>query len=371
MKAVKYLGNRKCEVVEIPKPKIKGNEVLVKIKISGICGSDLWGFRIMDGDIEYLSKNMIKVRDIPVPGHEPAGIVEEIGSCVNNLKVGEKVAVYHKKGCGICEYCLSGEIYFCKNVRAISEHVDGSCADYLVTDDINCLKLPDYLTFDDGAVLMCAGGTAYSGLKKIEPSGSDMIAIYGLGPVGLCSLIFAKAFGSKVIAVDISDNRLNLAESFGADYIINSKYDIMENNVYEVSAGIPISSMTTVKKIFEITNGKGVDAAVLGTGNTQAKLNAINCLKKGGGMVLMGMSDCFDIKVDLQFAFEIAILKELKIFGSNVFPINMYWEILDFLKLKSISIGKIITHKFSIDEAQKAFEIADSESVGKVAIVWD
>jgi len=371
MKAVRYLGNSKCKIIDVPIPRIKPNEVLISMRTSGICGSDLWGFRIKNGDIDALTKSKVKINKIPIPGHEPAGIVEQVGSCVKNVGIGERVAVYHKRGCGYCEYCLSGKVYFCKNVRAISEHIDGSCADYLVTDGINCLRLPDDFTFDDGAILMCSGGTAYSGIKKIKPSGADVVAVYGLGPVGLCSLIFAKAFGSKVIAIDINENRLKLAKSFGADYTINSRNDVMKNKVYEVSAGIPISAMDTVKKIFEITGEKGADAAILGTGNIQARINAINCLKKGGRMVLLGMSESKDLKGDMQQALEIAILKELSIFGSNVFPISMYWEILDFLRFKSIAIGKIITHKFRIDEAQTAFEMAETESYGKVAFIWD
>ena len=184
-------------------------------------------------------------------------------------------------------------------------------------------------------------------------------------------MVFAKAFGAKVIAVDINNKRLKLAEEFGADYIINSKNDEIVEDVYEVSAGIPISSMLSVKKIYDITNGIGASAVVLGTGNIQARINAIDCASKGGRVVLMGMSEGINVSGNLQKSLEVVILKELKTFGSNVFPINMYWEIIKFIKLNKISIGKIITDQFSIDDCQEAFALADTESVGKVAIVWD
>jgi len=371
MKAVKFLGNKKCKVLDIPVPKIGSKEVLVRIKVSGICGSDLWGYRITDGAIEALSNKIVEVSKIPVPGHEPSGTIERVGACVKNVKVGDRVAVYHKRGCGTCQYCLEGKFYFCRNVRAISEHVDGSCADYLVIDEINCLKLPDELTFEDGAVLMCAGGTAFSGIKKLKLSGADTVAIIGLGPVGLCSMVFAKAFGAKIIAIDINNKRLELAKKIGADYIINSKDDKIIDDVYEVSAGIPLNSMLSVKKIYDITNGIGASAVVLGTGNIQARINAIDCAAKGGRVVLMGMSEADNTSGNLQKSLEVVILKELKIFGSNVFPINIYWEIIEFIKLNKISIGKIITDRFLIDDCQEAFDLADTEYVGKVALVWN
>lgn len=371
MKAIKFLGNKKCSIFDIPIPKIGPKEVLIKVKVSGICGSDLWGYRITDGALEELSNSIVEISKIPVPGHEPSGVVEKVGSCVKNVTVGDRVAIYHKRGCGNCQYCLEGKIYFCRNVKALSEHVDGSCADYLVADEINCLKLPDELTFEDGAILMCAGGTAFSGIKKLNLSGADIIAVIGLGPVGLCSLIFAKAYGAKVIAVDINSKRLKLAKKFGADYLINSKNDEIIEDVYEVSAGIPISSTLTVKKIYDITDGIGASAVALGTGNIQARLNAIDSAAKGGRIVLMGMSESLNVSGNLQKSLEVAILKELRIFGSNVFPINMYWEIIKFIKLNKIFIGKIITDKFSIDNCQKAFALAETESTGKVALTWD
>ena len=371
MRAVKYLGNRKCRVDDIPLPEIGPKEVLVKIKVSCICGSDLWGYRTSDGALEPLSETIVEVSKIPVPGHEPSGIVEKIGSCVSKVKIGERVAVYHKRGCGKCQYCLEGKFYFCKSAKAISEHIDGSCAEYLLIDEINCLNLPDTLSFNDGAVLMCAGGTAFSGIKKLDLSGADVIAIIGMGPIGMCSLVFAKAFGAKTIAVDLNENRLKLAKSFGADHVINCKNDIMVDNVYEVSPGIPMKSMLSVKNIYDITNGNGASAVALGTGNIQARINAIDCAAKGGKVVLMGMSEGNSLKGDLQKSFESVILKELKIFGSNVFSINEYWEIIKFMELNKISIGKVITDKFSIDDCQKAFALADTESTGKVAIVLE
>lgn len=363
MKAIRCTGNSKLKIVEIPIPGIKPDQVLVRVKVSGICGSDIHRYRR-----SYPELNP-ETNEIVVTGHEPSGIVEKIGSCVNNVKVGDRVAVYHKFGCGKCKFCLEGKSYLCKEVKALAGPIDGSCAEYIYTDSVNCLKLPDDFTFEDGAVLMCGGGTGYNAVKKMQVSGADTVIIHGLGPVGLCSLIFAKAFGAKTIAVDPNDNRLKLAKHWGADYVINCSNDVMEENIYNLWENFWIPAMSSIKKVNEITKGQGATVAIIATPNIQARINGIFSVAKRGRISTIGMTGK-GVSEDLQQAFNSIAFRELKVFGVNVFPITDYFEMIDLLRKNSISIGKTITHKFPIDEGKEAFKLADSQTVGKVAIVF-
>ena len=367
MKAIKYAGKGKFKIVDVPVPDLKGHDVLVKMKVAGICASDLHILERHDARFEDPN-----AADLPTPGHEPAGVVEKVGEAVSAVRVGDRVAVYHKTGCGTCERCREGKIYFCREGSAISDHVDGACADYLAVHESNCLKLPDEVTFEDAAVLMCAGGTAYSGLSKLDLAAEDTVAIFGLGPLGLSALMFAKAMGVEVIAVDVRENRLAMAREFGADHLLDASDDGVVERVYEAAPGVPVNTSGTVKKIYALTGDAGADAVLECSGKAPARINAVDCAAKGGGIAFLGIDNSFEIDGTFQKALETdkIIFKELRLFGSNVFPITMFAEMIEFIRSRSVAIGKIITNKFSIDEAARAFRAAGSQEGGKAAIVW-
>jgi len=368
MKAIKYAGKGRFKVVDVPVPDLKAHDVLVRMKVAGICASDLHIQRRHDA--RFADPNSA---ELPTPGHEPAGVVEKVGAAVRALRAGDRVAVYHKTGCGTCEWCREGKIYMCPEGAALSDHADGACADYLAVHESNCLKLPDDVTFEDAAVLMCAGGTAYSALSKTGVEAGETIAIFGLGPVGLSALMFAKARDVRVIAVDVRENRLRTAKGFGADHLVGASDDGSLKNVYEAAPGVTVDATATVKNILELTRGAGADAVLECSGRLIARTNAVDCAAKGGRVVLVGIDNSFETDGTFQKGLEAdkIIFKELRIFGSNVFPITMFDEMIDFVRSRSVPIGRVITDKFHIEEATRAFHAAQSREGGKAAIVWE
>ena len=140
MKGVVFLGDGKCEVREFPDPRPEAGQVVIRMKASGICGSDLWRYKMTPA----------RLRHSVIPGHEPCGIVEAIGHGVRNVNVGGRVSVYHLLACGHCKYCLSGDLMFCPDYKAYGQDIDGSHADFLITEERNVLPLPEELSFADG-----------------------------------------------------------------------------------------------------------------------------------------------------------------------------------------------------------------------------
>jgi len=366
VKAIKYAGKGRFKIVEVPVPRIGPCEALVRMRVAGICASDLHIQKRHDARYEDPA-----AQNLPTPGHEPAGVVERVGGDVTSVKVGDRVAVYHKVGCGACDECRAGRVYLCRNGKALSDHADGACADFLAVDQANCLKLPDGVSFEAGAVLMCAGGTAYSGLAKLGPIAGETVAIFGLGPVGLSALMFAKAMGALVIAVDLKDNRCKLAQQYGADHVINASRDTTVKEVYEAAPGVPVNTSRTVENIYGLT-GIGAHAAAECSGRISGRINAVDCVRRRGRIVFLGIDNSFEIDGTFQKGLEAdkIIFKELKIYGSNVFPITIYDEMVDFVRTASVPIGEIVTDKFPIEMASEAFQAAESQETGKAAIVW-
>ena len=163
MKGVVFVGNGKVEVRKFPKPRPEGTEVLVKVMASGLCGSDMHPYRRPP---EYW-------RQFPIiRGHEPGGIVEEVGDRVSGISPGDRVSVYHAPACGRCEACVKGYYYRCTTIgdgyRLASLKVHGADAEYVLVDRNVCFPLPDELDYEDAAVIACAGGTAYHALRRAD-----------------------------------------------------------------------------------------------------------------------------------------------------------------------------------------------------------
>ena len=209
MRGVVFVGHRRTEVREFAQPVPHGTQVLVQMKASGLCGSDMHSF----GDASW--------RDHPIiRGHEPGGVVVETGDAVTMVEPSTRVSVYHAPSCGHCEACSRGEFFNCTTIgpgyRLASMKVHGSDADYLLVDQNVCFPLPDELSYEDGAIIACAGGTAYHAVKRSDLKGGETILISGLGPVGLCALVVAKAMGGIVIGADPVEYRRDLGARFGA-----------------------------------------------------------------------------------------------------------------------------------------------------------
>jgi threonine dehydrogenase-like Zn-dependent dehydrogenase len=343
MRAIIFPGEKKVEIREIPRPVPSSGEVLIRMKASAICRSDMslyYGNPVVGGD-NAGSGNI-------VPGHEPCGVVESVGDGVRNLKVGDRVAVYLAIGCGTCSHCLSGYSMFCKDWKCVGFDVHGGDADFLVVPEENCLPIPDEMSFEVGAVITDAVGTLYHAQKRLGISGRDTIAVFGLGPMGGAGILVAKAAGATVIAVDVIDHRLQLAkEELGADFIVNGK------------------EVDVVQILKEITGGVGIDAFVDCSGSTICHNQALDALRPHGRGAFIGESRESTIKPSEQF-----IRKQITVMGSWYFPKHEFSEIANFVVRNKIPVEKLITHRFSIDQAEEAFRLFDERKTEKAVFVW-
>src|SRR5919198_258037 len=249
MRGVVFTGNRAAEIREFPDPQAGPGEAVVKIRASGLCGTDLHRYRAAE------STEMMT-------GHEPCGVIAELGpGAPDGLALGDRVMVHHYRGCGVCEMCAMGYEQLCPEGRVTygggTGH--GANADYILVPSRTLVPLHDELSFAAGATISCGTGTAWNGLKKMSVSGRDRVAVFGQGPVGLSGTLSAKCMGSSVIAIDVVPERLSLARELGAEHVINSR---------EVDA---------VTAIREVTGGAGASAGVGKSGETQGRTQAVQC----------------------------------------------------------------------------------------------
>jgi propanol-preferring alcohol dehydrogenase len=340
MKGVVLLGDRECYVKEFPDPIPGPGEVRVKMMASGICGSDL--------HLYHMSKENAVKRGDRIPGHEPCGIVDELGEGVTKVKKGDRVTVYHYLGCGYCDQCAAGNMMWCREARGYGGPVDGSHADYVIADERNCVLMPDSVSFIDGAFIACPGGTAYSSMRKLDIKAGNTVAVFGLGPVGLSGVMLAKALGGRVIGVDVIDMRIQLAEKLGADATVNAQND------------------DPVKAIRSFTHGKGASLAFEASGSAKGRSDIVSCLCRGGKAVFVGAGSSEKAINPGQM-----IGAQLTLMGSFVLPLWMTWEMVSFIHDQNISFESIVTHKFPIEEAPEAYRIFDKGETGKVIFQWD
>ncbi len=338
MRGVVFPGDRRAEVREFPDPVPGPGEVVVRMKASGLCGSDLHLYR---------QTSEQRAGNDTIPGHEPSGIVESLGEGVRHVKVGDRVSVYHYRGCGHCKQCLAGNVMWCPERRGYGGPIHGADADLLLTDERNCMPLPESLSFASGALMACAAGTAFSSMTKLAVSGRDTVLIMGQGPVGLCGMLVAKAMGGRVIGVDPIAERRTLALELGADEAIDP-------------TGIEIR-----QAIRDLTDGEGADAAFETSGSAAGQNGAVDCLRLGGRAVFVGLGARDKTLNPSQF-----IGRQLTLMGSFVLPIYMYYELVDLIVKHELPLDKMVTHRFVLERAPEAFALFDQGRTGKVILEW-
>ncbi|HEY7436113.1 MAG TPA: alcohol dehydrogenase catalytic domain-containing protein, partial [Methylomirabilota bacterium] len=224
MRGVVFTGNRQLELRDFPDPTPGPGEVVLEIKASGMCGSDLKFYRA-DGN-ETAALGLGGSGKKVIAGHEPCGVIAAIGPGVSETegRVGQRVMNHHYAGCGRCKHCRVGWSQLCKaGITVFGATGDGAHAKYMKVPARTNVPLPDELSFEEGAAVSCGSGTAYGALKRIDVSGRDTLAVFGQGPVGLSATLLGVAMGARIIAVDIAPERLALAKQFGADALVNSR----------------------------------------------------------------------------------------------------------------------------------------------------
>lgn len=338
MKGIVLLGEGDIAVKEFPDPKPGPGEVVVRVKAAAICGSDIY--------VYHSNKKWREGRPDVIAGHEPAGIVEEIGEGVTLVKPGDRVTVYHYIGCGKCKQCLAGYWQWCPETKGLGTHVHGADADFLLVKEQNCFVMPEELSFIDGAFMACAAGTTYSALNKLQPNGTTSLVVIGLGPVGLSGVLMAKAMGARVIAIGRRKIRLDLAGELGADHVLDADDPELPN---------------TMRNLLP----HGVDMVYETSGAPEAHKFMLQILRRGGkACVVAGRGPADSLSAST------IIAKQLTIHGSFVLPIWMVPDMAAFIIRHKLPFEKMVTHRFRIEQADEAFRLFDSGECGKVVFEW-
>ena len=347
MKGIVFLGDRKAELREFPTPEPGPTQALVRMTTSSICGTDLHMYRKSWDDL-VTARRSFNGSPETIPCHEPVGIVEAVGTKVTSVQPGDRVVVYQHVGCETCGYCRHGDIMFCPDRTGYGSVHDGSAADYTLAPAFNCIKINGDLSDDRAVVLSCAGGTAYHSIKRLDPSGADTVAIFGLGPVGLSAVALAATRGARVIGVDPMEERRALAAELGAREVIDPATD------------------DPVGAIKDLTNGDGANLGADYSGNSRAQEAMMAAAAKGARLAIVGVGESF--QVDTQHTM---IMKQLTIFGSWIYNIGLFDEMSEFVVQNDVALEKLITHRFSIDQGVEAFELFETGKTGKVVFTWD
>ncbi len=340
-------GNSTVEMGYFNVPTPGHGEVLLRVKSSTICGSDIRAIYH-----QHLGKGLEGYQPGKIAGHEPAGEIVAVGSGCRRFGVGDRVIVYHISGCGVCNDCRRGYMISCtseKYRRAYGWQRDGGMAEFLLAEEKDLVHLPDELSYSEGAQVACGFGTVYEGLEKIGISGNDAVLVTGLGPVGLAAAMLSRALGAKlIIGTDTVPERLALAKEQGlCDYVLVSGPD----NVAQVRA---------------LTGGNGVEKAVDCSANDKARLTCIQAARKWGKICFIGEGGtvAFQPSPDI-------IHDQKTIYGSWVTNIWRMEELVERLVRWGIHPETLITHRFPLEKAADAYALMASGKCGKVAVVFD
>jgi propanol-preferring alcohol dehydrogenase len=256
-----FAGPIAMEEVEMPLP--GSGDVVVKVQACGVCHSDL---HLAQGDWDMLRG----ITKLPlIGGHEIAGVVSAVGEGVKDLKVGDRVGIpWLHWTCGECEYCCAGRETLCGKQKITGCTVDGGFAEYVKAPASHTAKLPDGLSFEEAAPLLCAGLTVYKALKNAGIAKGERLAVFGVGGLGHLAVQIGHALGAQVCAIDIADDKLELAKSLGAEWTVNAATEQVPKRVRAIG---------------------GAHVALVTSASAAAYETALRCLRKGGTLAVVGM----------------------------------------------------------------------------------
>ncbi|MCH2036576.1 MAG: zinc-binding dehydrogenase [Puniceicoccaceae bacterium] len=339
-------GDSTTELKEFSIPEPGAGEVLLRIKASTICGSDI---RCIYH--EHLGKGPEGYQGV-IAGHEPCGQILKSGPGCRQFKPGDRVIVYHISGCGLCYDCRQGYMISCTHPtlrRAYGWQRDGGMAGYMIAEEKDLIYLPDELSYADGAQVACGFGTVYEGLEKIGICGNDAVLITGLGPVGLAAAALCKKLGAnKIIGVDALESRNQIASDLGLfDEVLLAGDD-------------------NEKDIRKLTNGHGVERAVECSAHHSARNMAIRATRKWGKMVLIGEGGHMQMNPSPDMLHD-----QKTIYGSWVTSTWRMMDLVERLVRWNLHPADLITHRFGLEDVEDAYSLMASGKCGKVAVCFD
>ena len=340
---MKSLVKAKAEVglwlEDIEIPVIGHNDVLVKIKKTAICGTDI---HIFNWD-EWAQKT------IPIPmtvGHEFAGKIVEIGSEVRGINIGDRVSAEGHITCGFCRTCRAGERHLCRNSLGVGVNRPGAFAEFISVPACNICLLPDTISDDLGAMLDPLGNAAHTALE-FDLVGEDVL-ITGAGPIGIMAVAIAKHVGARhVVITDVNNTRLDLAKKMGATRAVNVK----NQNLRDVMEDLRMT--------------EGFDVGLEMSGNAEAFSDMLEIMNHGGKIAMLGI-----IPAGTAINWDHIIFKGLEIkgiYGRKMF--ETWYKMIAMLE-SGLDLSPVLTHHFAVNDYAEAFEIMRSGNSGKIILDW-
>lgn len=347
MRGAVFLGNRRIEIRRFPDPVPGPGEAVIRMKASGLCGSDLKFYRSAPGEAQK-ALGLGGDAEPFIAGHEPCGVIEARGPGVSEREapLGQRVMNHHYAGCGACGHCRSGWSQLCRaGITVYGVTANGGHAEYMKVPARTLVPLPEELTFAEGAAVSCGTGTAFAALRRMQLAGGQTLAVFGQGPVGLSATLIGAKMGARVIAVETSAERLAAAREFGADALVDAARD------------------EPLQALAELTRGEGVDCALECSGAAAARLAAVRAAKTWGIVCFVGEGGevTLDVSRDL-------LRKQLTLIGSWTFSASGQAECARFIAASRIRLERIFTHRWRLEQAEAAYRLFDSQTTGKAVI---
>ena len=336
---VKAKAEKGIWLEDTPKPEVGHNDLLIKIRKTAICGTDMHIYQWDD----WAQKT------IPVPmvvGHEYVGEVVDMGQEVQGFKVGDRVSGEGHITCGHCRNCRAGRRHLCRNTEGVGVNRAGAFAEYLVIPAFNAFKIPDNIS-DDLASIFDPFGNAVHTALSFDLVGEDVL-ITGAGPIGIMAAAVARHVGARhVVITDVNPYRLKLAEQMGVSRAVN----VAEESLKDVMNGLGMT--------------EGFDIGLEMSGVPAAFRDMLNNMNNGGKVAMLGIPPQ-DVAIDWnQVIFKGLVIKG--IYGREMFET---WYKMASLLQSGLDISPIITHQFAIDDFQQGFDVMGSGESGKVILNW-
>jgi L-threonine 3-dehydrogenase len=327
---------------QVPIPVCGPDEVLVKVKATSICGTDL---HIYKWD-SWAEQTVVTPN---VFGHEFAGVVEQVGKDVTNVKVGDPISGEGHMVCGVCKACRTGNAHVCPHTRSFGITAPGCFAEYAIVKAVNVIHNALDLPFEL-ACLQDPLGNAVQTVLSGDIVGKS-VAVIGAGPIGLMAITVARACGAGlIVAIDVNEYRLELAEQLGADVVINNKHQSM------------------VEELRRLTSGEGVEVVLEMSGHPAAIHDGFEAVAHAGRVSLLGIPSQ---EVTLDLARHI-IFKGLRVEGITGRKMYQTWyQIKGLLDQGRIQLAPLVTHKFKLEQYEEAFSLMSQGKCGKIVFIHD
>ncbi|EGA90904.1 putative oxidoreductase [Planococcus donghaensis MPA1U2] len=339
MKAVQVPEAHKIQIIEQKKPEIqRKNEVLVKVKRVGICGSDM-----------HIYHGTNPLATLPrVVGHEVTGEVIEVGVAVEHLKIGDRVVVEPINYCGECYACKKGRPNVCGKLSVFGVHEDGGMREFIVLPEKQLHTVNSELEWDE-AVLAEPFTIGAQAVWRGNVEKGDTVLIQGCGPIGICVLKLAKIAGATVYMTDLNEERLTFAKTSGADEVIHAGKESIKD------------------RLLELTSDEGVNVVIDAVGLPATVELSIDVVSPSGSVVILGFDERPSAIAQLPIT-----KKEINIVGSRL-QTNQFGKVISLMNSGALKSGGLITHKFSLGDVQEAFQFVENnpDKVRKALIVFE